>query len=79
MTPEVWSVDVAPGDGPIATMDSSASVRVFDGASGEELAVLAGHRGRPSGLWFSPDGRRLATASEDGAVLVWDVAGATAR
>src|SRR5689334_22408010 len=36
--------------------------------------LLRGHRGRVTSLTYSPDGRRLASVSEDGTVKVWTVA-----
>jgi len=43
-------------------------------ASGQELHTLRGHTQRIWGVDFSPDGSRLATASADSSVRVWDVA-----
>jgi sugar lactone lactonase YvrE len=41
---------------------------------GRSLLVLRGHRDRVFGIRFSPDGKRLASASGDRLVRVWDAA-----
>ncbi|MGH8898388.1 MAG: WD40 repeat domain-containing protein [Egibacteraceae bacterium] len=43
-----------------------------DAALGEELLVLRGHEAGLTGVAWSPDAKRLATASRDGTARIWD-------
>jgi len=43
-------------------------------AEGERLGILAGHSDRVQDAHFSPDGSTLATCSDDGSVMLWNVA-----
>jgi WD40 repeat protein len=47
-------------------------LRLWDTASGKEVAVLEGHHGTPFAIAFSPDGKLLAAAGYN-AVAVWKV------
>jgi WD40 repeat protein len=49
-------------------------VRVWDVTTGRELAVLKGHRSQVVSAAFSPDGKRLVTASLDTTARVCDLA-----
>jgi RNA polymerase sigma factor (sigma-70 family) len=52
---------------------ADGAVRLWDLASGRELAPLRGHAAAVRALAFTPDGDRLLSASTDRTVLVWDV------
>ena len=53
-----------------STTDKTA--KVWDAVTGKELATLVGHTAGVSTAVFSPDGTRLATASDDKTAKVWD-------
>lgn len=42
--------------------------------SAQEIATFRGHAGPITSLGFSPNGTLLATAGEDGTLIIWDVA-----
>jgi WD40 repeat protein/DNA-binding SARP family transcriptional activator len=45
---------------------------VWDTKTGERVLTLSGHSDHVWDVHFSPDGSRLATASEDGTAAIWD-------
>ena len=56
----------------IVTGSNDHTAKVWDAASGKELATLKGHTNIVSSVTFSPDGQRIATAGWDGTAKIWN-------
>ena len=55
----------------MATGSGDTTAKVWDAETGEELLTLTGHSGSVRSVAWGPDGKRLATASDDGTVQVY--------
>ena len=51
---------------------SDHSVKIWDAETGQETLTLKGHNDSVEAVIFSPDSNRLASASRDGTIKVWD-------
>ena len=56
----------------------NSTVRIWDVASGQQVAQLDGHAGRVWSVGFSPDGAQIVSGGDDGTVRIWDVASGAA-
>jgi WD40 repeat protein len=69
----VWYVAFSPDGTKIATASDDNTSRIWDAATGNELAIFE-HDDRVRHVAFSPDGTKLATASFDKTARIWDTA-----
>ncbi|HEV8062849.1 MAG TPA: protein kinase [Gemmataceae bacterium] len=80
----VTSVAFSPDGASLVSASYDNTVKLWDVSSGRELRTLKGHSSRASGVGytfspvfsvaFSPDGIRVASASWDSTVKLWDAA-----
>ena len=72
---QISSVAISEGGGRVATGTLQGAkdgvLRLFDGATGQLRATIAGHERGVSALAFSPDERLVASGTVDGRVRVW--------
>ncbi|MBZ0290574.1 MAG: serine/threonine protein kinase, partial [Anaerolineae bacterium] len=55
----------------LASAGLDKTVRLWDVASGQEIAIMHGHSGWINAVTFSPDGGMIASGSDDGTVKLW--------
>jgi len=57
-----------------ATSSLDGTARLWDVATRQTIATLAGHAGPVNSVAFSPDGHTLATGSADDTARLWELA-----
>ncbi|HEY7157363.1 MAG TPA: hypothetical protein VH575_25640, partial [Gemmataceae bacterium] len=52
-----------------------SAVRVWEIATGKEVASFQGHQSSITAVAFAPDGKSLASGGGDSTILIWDLVG----
>ena len=67
----LYNIVINPTVGLAASASNDATARLWDVQTGEEIAVFNAQGGSVWSVAFSPDGRLIATGSEDGDIHVY--------
>jgi RNA polymerase sigma factor (sigma-70 family) len=72
-----WPLSFSADGSRFATSNAfgDTGIRIWETATGKLLGRLEGSPSHVLAIDFSPDGRRLASGGEEGAALVWNIAG----
>jgi WD40 repeat protein len=73
ITTHGYVVAFSPDGNRLAIAGAKNLVHLADVATGRDLATFQGHTGALTGVAFAPDGKTIASSSNDGTVLIWDV------
>jgi WD40 repeat protein len=68
----VWDVALSPDGSRVVTCSVVGSARLWDVASGDQVAVVGGRHDLFFGVGFSPDGLRVVSNSYKGLLQAWD-------
>jgi len=69
----VWDLVFLEQSQAMATVSADLTFRIFSLPVGYEIAQLRPHTAQVNRIAISPDEKLLATASEDGRILIWDL------
>ncbi len=72
-TDEVLSVAFSPDGRFLASGSSDPTIKLWEVATGKEVATLTGHEGSVMAVAFSPTMPLLASGSADLTVILWDL------
>jgi WD40 repeat protein/beta-lactamase regulating signal transducer with metallopeptidase domain len=71
----VTAVAMTPDGGQVLSAGSDGTLRIWQAATGKEIASWDAGMGQINAVALSPDGKRAVTAGDDGTARLWDVAG----
>jgi WD40 repeat protein len=69
------SVAFRPDGKLIATGSQDTTIRLWDAANGNEIAILRGHKGYVDAVAFSPNGGNILSWAREGQLILWDITG----
>jgi WD40 repeat protein len=69
----ILTIAFSPDGKRLATGDTDSCIRLWNVATGEQIATCLGHEDWVRGIAFSPDGQMLASGSEDKTIRLWQV------